>query len=441
MKKDKVITENIYQHHQDRMIEGNNSQRSSEVMDLDISDPGEKTLKEAEKPEEGFSRRLAKNLVLHEPPNPKKRHILLMVATIIAVILIVVYAVIRLSPFGNTNIVQAMEDAFAAVKSYYGSVEIIGRNAQGEAVVQTSLEVWSDQKGRYCVEIEEDSGDRVITVNNGNKKWQIQEAEKTAVIFPASPDPYRFIFELGEEIRATRKALSTRAVGEEMLLGRMTTILEVNPVDGDPYRLWIDHKTKLPVKKQTAMRNGLQYEAVYSQLSTGDSMPEWLTSYVLPEGFTEIENHPLQLVACMEEAEKILGWSIAIPEAAGYDLDSISVETLRNVLMLTYKCEDEAARLDLLISQSLGGIEPSPDAILGMVGENTAIIQSPVQGVSGILEAVSYAGSTDISAIRWEKGGFEYAVVGATSLENLETFVEAFGLGMVEYTRVDEGKH
>jgi hypothetical protein len=29
----------------------------------------------------------------------------------------------------------------------------------------------------------------------------------------------------------------------------------------------------------------------------------------------------------MEEAEKILGWSIAIPEAEGYKLESISVET------------------------------------------------------------------------------------------------------------------
>ncbi len=438
MKKDKDKTEYMNQHQPDKTPWGKDSQVPSEVMDPDIPAPPSISKKEPERPGEGFSQRLAKNLVLHEPPQPKKKHIWLMCIAIIAVVLIVVYAVIRISPFGNTNIVQAMEDAFASVKGYYGTVEIIGRNTQGEAVVQASLDVWADQQGHYCVESEDDSGYRVITANNGEKKWQIIEAQKTAVLFSASPDPYRFTFELDEEIRGARKALSTRAVGEEMLMGRMTTIMEVTPAGGDPYRLWVDHKTKLPVKKQTAMRNGLQYEMVYSQLSTGDPMPEWFSAYILPEGYTEIENYPVQLVACMEEAEKILGWSIAIPEAEGYKLESISVETLRNVLMLSYKGGNESPRLDFLISQSFGGIEPASDAILGKVGENTAIIQSSVLEGGGILEAVPYVGKDDVSAIRWEKDGFEYAVVGETAIENLEAFVEAFGLGKVEYTKVNE---
>jgi len=46
----------------------------------------------------------------------------------------------------------------------------------------------------------------LITVNNGEKKWQVSPAEEQVYIFPSFPDPYKFTLELGNEIKDAKNA-------------------------------------------------------------------------------------------------------------------------------------------------------------------------------------------------------------------------------------------
>lgn len=66
---------------------------------------------------------------------------------------------------------------------------------------------------------------------------------------PSFPDPYRLVFELGNEIKDVRKALRVKIIGMETISGRKATKLEITPDGGVSYFLWVDNETDLPLKK------------------------------------------------------------------------------------------------------------------------------------------------------------------------------------------------
>ena len=72
----------------------------------------------------------------------------------------------------------------------------------------------------------------VITVNNGQKKWQIQPGQKKVEVLAAFPDSYSFTFELGKEIDDVKNALETKIVGEDKVSGRTAIVMEVTPKGG-----------------------------------------------------------------------------------------------------------------------------------------------------------------------------------------------------------------
>jgi len=121
------------------------------------------------------------------------------IAAMAAIALIVVLLNFFL-PSGNGNIVHAMEKALQKVEAYHGFLEFVEINAEGKETTQAKLEVWADMQGRYYTKRLEGLQKGVITVNNGQKKWQIHPDEKKVYVFPAFPDPYSFTLELSEEV-------------------------------------------------------------------------------------------------------------------------------------------------------------------------------------------------------------------------------------------------
>jgi outer membrane lipoprotein-sorting protein len=329
--------------------------------------------------------------------------------------------------FGKTNIVYAMEQAFQNVKAYHGILEIAETNAEGKQSVQAKVEVWADKNGHYYLKEIGGSQAGLITINNGQKKWQVRPDQKQVNVFSAFPDPYRFTFELGSEVKDAKNALSTKVIGEEQVSGRKATVLEVTPQGGVAYKLWIDKETNLPLKKQSAMQNALQYTVTYVDISYSDAIPEELMAYKLPAGFKEVSINAEQLVNSLEEAKEIAGFTPRTLEniPAGYINDGIAVDLNTKIIKLYYADKEKQTRIVFLQGKAAGEFKPDSRAIQGKIGSSIAEVQSPIQADSGILAGGGlYAGVTGITSIRWQDGGYEYAVVGDASVEDLSLFAK-----------------
>ncbi|OPZ91143.1 MAG: hypothetical protein BWY74_02059 [Firmicutes bacterium ADurb.Bin419] len=397
-----------------------------------------RSLKEPALPGADYPHRLARSVYERFSQKASRRKIKLAWYGGIAAIAAVVAIVISLNsilPIGRNNIVYAMEQAFEEVKAYHGIIEVIETNAYGEGFLQAKREVWTDKEGNYYVKELEGFQKGVITVNNGQEKWQIRPDEKKVYIFGAFPDPYRFTFELGNEIERVMNAMEVKVVGEEMVSGRSANIIEVKPDGGEPYRIWVDKENRLPLKRQSNMHNSIQYTVTYSEIEFASGIPPKYTAYNLPDGFEQINTNPEQLVGNIEEAGSFSGFvprlCNSIPK--GYDLDSIAVSNDSKAVKFYYTYQDRESRIIILQGKSADEFKPVATSVLGKVGGNTAEIQSPVEGSSGILSGGGlYAGVTNINSIRWQESGFEYAVIGNVPLKELALFVESLSGGVFE---------
>lgn len=331
-------------------------------------------------------------------------------------------------PLGNTNVVHAMEKAFRNVQAYHGTLEIVETNANGESAKQAKLEVWADKEGRYYIQGLEGPNKDLVTVNNGQRKWQIQSGPKQVHLFPAFPDAYRFQFELGNEIQEVRNASSATEVGEDTVAGRRTTILEVTPKGGLPYRIWIDKETKLPLQKQKALYHAIQYNITYTQIEFTNAIPEQLIAYRLPEGFKEIDTNPEQFVTDLNEAQGVVGYAPRTPELipTGYFQDRFSVIPDKHLVKIYYSAPTKNYRVLLEQSPLTGELKPVPNAIIGRMNNGIVEIQAPRAEDSGT------------SSVRWRQDGEEYSVMGDAPLGDLLYFAKGIMNGTLEIPSENE---
>jgi outer membrane lipoprotein-sorting protein len=320
-------------------------------------------------------------------------------------------------PGRQTDIVYAMEKAIQGIRAYHGIVEITETNGLGETMMQSRREVWADQDGNYYVRELEGFSKGLVTVNNGQQKWQISPEEAAVYKFNTFPDPYRFTFELGSEIDDVKKALTVESIGEDTVSGREAVILKVTPDGGEPYQLWIDKETDLPLQKQTAMQNALQYKVSYTSIDFADSIPRELLAYSVPAGFEEVDKDQEQIVTSLEEAKSIAGFSPVIPDTVpgGYSLDKIAVEKEQSAIKLYYNTADRKNTVVLRQSKAAGELAAASNAVLGTVNDNKAEILAAAAAPS----------------LRWQEQGMEYSVLGNSTLEELSAFAGAFSGGEV----------
>jgi outer membrane lipoprotein-sorting protein len=324
-------------------------------------------------------------------------------------------------PFTNrqVSIVKAMEQAAEELKAYHGIIEIVESNALGEIMVQCRREVWSDRQGNYLLKELEGYQKGMITANNGEIRWQLRPEEKMVYLFPAFPDPYRFTFELGKEVKAAKNALSVKKVGEEWVAGREAVILEITPDGGDSYRLWVDKETDLPLQKQSAMQNAVQMKVVYREISFIEEIPAELLVYNPPGGYTEMNTDPEQVLFTMEEAEDMAGFLPVLPKDIPdqYALTRVSYLVNSKAIKLTY--DNQVVGLTVVIQQTRAGeeLKPDPMAQIGVVKEKQAEILH------------DYLGQAGVNSIRWQEGEMEYRVYGSLSPEKLADFVKLISKG------------
>lgn len=427
-REDKQLSEYIDQLNKEAMPkEHRNPKNHSEEFERLMKTVREvRSLREPQLPDENYPKRLVEALQGGRYMNQRKskgknfRKIWIGTAAVAAAAAVMVFSRNALPLKENTNIVYAMERALEKVKAYHGVLEIVETNELGEQMTQARREVWADKDGKYYVKELEGFSEGLITVNNGESKWQIHPEKEIAYLFTAFPDPYRFTFELGEEIEDIRNALTVKEIGEEIISGRDAIILEVTPDGGAPYHLWIDKETDLPLQRQSAMQNAIQYKVRYTEIEFQDTIPEELLTYKLPDGYEVVDTRSEQIVNTMEEAEEIVGFTPIVPEVPeGYRLSGISVKMDTLAVKFSYKADGES-QVVILQSKATNEFAPDSNAILGMVGQNQAEILT----------------SQEAYSIRWEEKGFEYTVLGNVTLDELAAFVK--GLTGSEFSQPEK---
>jgi outer membrane lipoprotein-sorting protein len=356
------------------------------------------------------------------------RHSFILIA-VAAAAAVLLFAIPNIKlPGDNTGIVYAMEQAYSEVKAYHGIIEVVVTNELGEQMLQSKREVWADQEGNYYLKELEGFTKGLVTVNNTQKEWQIRPEEESIYLFLAFPDPYRFTFELGSEVEDAKKALTVKEIGEEQISGRNAMLLEVTPEGGEAYRLWIDKETELPLQRQSAMENAIQYKITYTGIEFVDAIPKELITYQVPEGYDVKETNSEQIVTTLEEAEELVGFAPMViknlPE--DYKLKAMAVLTNTNTLKLYYGTSDSKQIAVILQSKATAELKAEANAVIGSVNNNTAEILTNYEGVSGI------------TSIRWQENGMEYTVFGDVSLETLSILTKGLTQGAVEIPKGDE---
>lgn len=380
-----------------------------------------RSLREIQYPDELFQQRLINSLTGGEKWNKKKNRnrkytFIYTIAASVAVLLLLV-TVSHFLPNKDLSIVYAMENAMKEIQAYHGIIEVSETNKLGETITQSKREVWADKNGNYYIKDLEGTSKGLITVNNGEQKWQLRPEEKAAYLLPAVPDVYRFTFELGNEIDDVTKAQTVKMIGVETISGRKATKLQITPDGGDAYFLWIDNETDLPLQKISAMQNAIQIKVEYSSIEFMDEIPQSLLVYHTPDGYAEVDTNMEQIVTSLEEVEELIEFMPKLPDQVvdKYALDRIAVDKEKAEVKLYYSTENSAETILLTQSKVVGKFVPSSAAILGTVHNNEAEIIT--------------AEST--RSIRWQESGIEYSVLGTTSMEVLTAFAEGVSEGKV----------
>jgi outer membrane lipoprotein-sorting protein len=397
-------------------------------------------LREVEYPKEDYSARLAdavKERIVGIAPEKGMEHkkregtlirrIVFFTTTAIAAAAIIILVPRILLPNEKVGIVYAMEKAYEEMEAYHGTITVTESNELGDTMTQAVREVWADQEGNYYIKELEGTAKGIITINNGEMKWQLRPGEKASYLFATFPDPYRFTFELAEEIDDLKTARKVEEIGDEVIAGRRTTILRVTPEGGDPYRLWVDQETSIPLQRESAMQNAIRYLVTYTAIEFVREIPNELLQYQLPEGFDEVDSDADQVVNTLEEVEGMIGfWPNVIDHIpVGYSLAKVAIRKEQNKVRFYYMSEEDAATVRIEQGKVSGERKADSMAILGKVNGHKAEI---------IVNA-------ETNSVRWQEDGIEYNVVGNLALNELMPFLQELSQETVELPKgLLEGK-
>jgi len=350
-----------------------------------------RTLREPSLPDEDYPKRLAQAVAgeiqkregkdLRKPAKFQSKSILriLLPVTAVAACLLMFVLVNSLGVF-KQDVVYAMEKAVAKLNNYHGILEIRTRNAAGEEWPVRRVEIWYEGD-KYAVK----QDDGTLTVNNGQRKWQINHEDRAVVLLPLLPDPTRSSFDLRDEAKRAKQYPYT-VVKTEMIAGREAVKLAISPPAGEEYYLWVDKETNLPIQLQTAMQKALQTTYTFVSFKPNIEIPSEIFTYRVPEGYRVMEEGSGQLVATIEEAAAISGFMPLLPKQA-----PLRILAFEDRIVLDY------GNTTIVESKATGEFKLEPNASLG-------------SAAGGPLE-IWY------ERLRWRQYGLEIQVEGAKRIE------------------------
>ncbi|OPX84129.1 MAG: hypothetical protein A4E53_03904 [Pelotomaculum sp. PtaB.Bin104] len=278
-----------------------------------------RTLKEPDLPALGYPERLAKAVTVKiqennssnhqmETRRPSNRWIGPFVALAAGLLLFTV--LVSWTGLSNRDVVYAMEKAVARLSNYHGVLEVRTQNAAGEEWLVRRVELWSEGD-KYA----QRQDDGTLTVNNGERKWQVRPQSKEVALLPPAPDPAKTGFDLQDEAKRAQQYPHT-VVGTELVAGRQAAKLEISPSGGLAYYLWIDTETNMPVQLQTTMQNALKTTFTFTSFEPNTQLDPGVFAYQPPEGYKMVEKDPGQMITTVQEAAAISNLLPLVPKEA-----------------------------------------------------------------------------------------------------------------------------
>ncbi|HBW38280.1 sigma-E factor regulatory protein RseB domain-containing protein [Desulfosporosinus sp. BICA1-9] len=332
-----------------------------------------KSLRPVPELREEFSHELHQNL--QQRSNPRRGF--LPWSALVASILVIVFLI---SPWSNRNkdLVLAMEQSVKQLQNYHGILEKVSTNALGENQIIQRIEIWSENN-KYATSSEEG----MVTVNNGELRWRSDSKSKEITLLPIYLDPRDF--DLQKEATKAQQ-YSHRIVGQDSIVGRTATRLEITPPGGLPYYLWIDPETHMPVQLQTAMQKSIQTTYTFVTLETNVKIPDTTFSYTPPKEYRIVDQNPDKPVDTLSEA-------IALSGFTPLELSEKPQRLFASPNRIIFDFEDTI----VTESKQTAPFVRSPLAALG-------------QAAGGPLEVLP-------NSLRWQQNGLEIQVQGQRSEE------------------------
>lgn len=380
-------------------IDALNAERQPEMDDEDSAELEKlyatvrlvRSLKEPGLPDSGYSRQLAEDVAAgvsysigaeketKRKTTRSRRPWLFAPGAAIAAGLLLVLAVAGWAGLFNRDVALAMEKAVGQLSNYHAIVQMRSQNAAGEEWMVREAELWSEG-AKYAIK----QNDGTLTINNGEKKWQVREQNKEVAILPSLPDPTRDNFDLSSEAKRARSYPHT-VVGSETIAGRTAAKLKISPPGGLEYYIWVDEETNLPVQLQTPMENALQTTYTFVSFEPNIQIDPGIFAYQVPAGYQVIQNNPGQWVTTVEEASRISKFQPLLP-----DETPVRILAFEDRIVLDY------GETTVMESVAAGALEPVPNSALGTAAE------SPLE--------------VWWERLRWQQDGIEIQVEGPQRL-------------------------
>ncbi len=451
MKKEKFISDYIDKLNQEQ-IPGKEGLDDENVKELTNTIRALKKLKEPVNPQEGFEKQLSENMWKTYKEEAEKntagitgrKEIIVKkrrfapafwgVAAAAAVFLGVFY--LKDSYLTGGNPVYAMEQAYEKANAYHGILTITSINGEGERSIQAVREVWADKEGRYYVKELQGLEEGLITANNNREKWQLKPKDNYISLYTAFPDNYTFTFEIGKEVQQLKTAAKVTEESKTTISGQQAVLYKVTPKGGDTYSIWIDDKTGIPLKKQTALVNGVAYEVSYSDIEYTKSIPAEYLSYGDLKGYVVNREENWQICATMEEAEELSGFEMELPmvSAISYKVTEISANAEDKAIKVYYGLEEQENKV-AVIERGVDLAAKNSGAVNGVIGSMRAEIltnaaktdieaNSNSVGIINGLTAESFGNQNTITSITWQQNKREYQVIGNGSMDEINVFIK-----------------
>lgn len=302
-----------------------------------------------------------------------RRWIFTSAAALIAMFLILAWLV--QGDIFHSDVAYAMQKATGELTSYHAVMETRSHNQAGQQWMVRKIEVWV-KGNQYAVK----QSDGTLTVNNGERKWQVRPNRKEVALLPLAPDPTRSGLDLKEEAKRAGR-YPHKVSGTEVIAGRETTRLQILPPGGLPYYIWVDKETNLPVKLQTAMQNSLQTTYTFVKFQPNIEIEGELFAYQPPAGYKITADDPGQLAASLTEAAAISQLSPLCPREV-----PLRIVAFKERIVLDY------GDTTIIETKARGDFEPADNSALG-------------QAAGGVLEIGEYS-------LKWRQNGIDIEVNG-----------------------------
>lgn len=242
--------------------------------------------------------------LLSEPPQARRRPRWMGLRAALTAVAALFLIVLLAPGFGQRNVVLAMEKALAELHSYHGVLEASWESPEGTGSEQTEIwwagdrykvvtpqhGIWySDGDYRWTVHHDQSRAQKSLALGTGEEfqPWDIRLMAKYALKYPA------------------------RTVAHETVAGRKTVKLELARAGGDPWYLWLDAETNLPL--QFTRRTDSQETFRFVRFEANPELPDDLFTYTPPAHYA-VQVADERWVDSVAEAASVKGFTPLLPQ-------------------------------------------------------------------------------------------------------------------------------